>query len=195
MTSSPTPSLSLIPSASRPPGPTGSGSRTLAMAQSMGLVRSRSLQNRSCPKPSLLPRSSPVMSNGFAGFSFLIVIDFESTCWAEKGPGCFPPEIIEFPAVLLDTQTGHILDEFHSYVLPTETPQLSEFCTQLTGIRQDQVDTQGVPLPTCLYLFAQWMRKIQTHWNIVLHETRLGFRSTTFVTWYVFPLRSSLPLC
>lgn len=30
--------------------------------------------------------------------------------------------------------------QFHEFVRPTENPQLTPFCTQLTGIQQDQVD-------------------------------------------------------
>lgn len=44
--------------------------------------------------------------------------------------------LVEFPAVLLDTSTGLIDCEFHSYVQPQEHPVLSEFCTELTGITQ-----------------------------------------------------------
>ena len=46
--------------------------------------------------------------------SHLLVIDFESTCW-EGGcerPSNPPPEIIEFPVVLLSLQTGDIVSEF-----------------------------------------------------------------------------------
>ena len=44
--------------------------------------------------------------------------------------------VVEFPAVLLDTSSGEIHDEFHRYVQPTENPRLSSFCTHLTGITQ-----------------------------------------------------------
>ena len=43
---------------------------------------------------------------------------------------------VEFPAVLLDLQTGKILDEFQQYVLPRDHPKLSDFCKHLTGISQ-----------------------------------------------------------
>lgn len=95
-------------------------------------------------------------------FSYLIVIDFESTCWREKNSYsqeiskklcfycvcCFFKWIIylithllllcsvEFPAVLLNTATGEIESEFHTYVQPQEHPILSKFCTELTGITQ-----------------------------------------------------------
>lgn len=43
---------------------------------------------------------------------------------------------VEFPAVLLDLQTGKIIDEFQQFVLPRENPKLSDFCKTLTGISQ-----------------------------------------------------------
>lgn len=44
--------------------------------------------------------------------------------------------LVEFPAVLLNTSTGEVESEFHTYVQPQEHPTLSEFCTELTGITQ-----------------------------------------------------------
>lgn len=46
----------------------------------------------------------------------------------------------EFPGVLIDTSTGKIEEEFQQYVRPEENNRLSAFCTQLTGIKQQQVD-------------------------------------------------------
>ena len=43
---------------------------------------------------------------------------------------------VEFPAVLLDLETGKIVDEFQQYVLPRDNPKLSDFCKALTGISQ-----------------------------------------------------------
>ena len=50
---------------------------------------------------------------------------------------------VEFPAVLLNTSTGEVESEFHSYVQPQERPTLSDFCTELTGITQVQCPLQG----------------------------------------------------
>lgn len=38
--------------------------------------------------------------------------------------------------MLLDLQTGDIVDEFQEYVQPQECPVLSNFCKELTGISQ-----------------------------------------------------------
>ncbi|NWH49517.1 ERI2 exoribonuclease, partial [Fregata magnificens] len=94
---------------------------------------------------------------------------------------------VEFPAVLLNTSTGEIESEFHTYVQPQEHPILSEFCTELTGITQNQVD-EGVPLNICLSQFLKWIQKIQTEKKIIFgsdiptHSTS-GAKPCTFVTW------------
>jgi len=66
---------------------------------------------------------------------------------------------VEFPAVLLNTSTGELESEFHMFVQPSEHRKLSEFCTELTGITQTQVD-EGVPIGTCLMLFGRWLQEI-----------------------------------
>ncbi|NXE73184.1 ERI2 exoribonuclease, partial [Cochlearius cochlearius] len=94
---------------------------------------------------------------------------------------------VEFPAVLLNTSTGEIESEFHTYVQPQEHPILSEFCTELTGITQDQVDG-GVPLKICLSQFLKWIQKIQREKKITFssgipsHPTSEA-QLCTFVTW------------
>ncbi|GAA5979131.1 hypothetical protein JCM11641_008436 [Rhodosporidiobolus odoratus] len=90
-----------------------------------------------------------------------LVFDVEATC--EKIEGAhgrlafsYPNEIIEFPVILLqwrrrappiasEGREGNWelvkTDEFHSFVKPTWRPRLSDFCTELTGIEQKDVDT------------------------------------------------------
>ena len=153
------------------------GSATLALARSLGAVRSRRIRNRGQDRA----REETVKTKQV--FPYLIVLDFETTCWADKAHAP-PSEIIEFPAVLLDTASGSILDEFHTYVMPIEHPRLSEFCRELTGIGQDQVDA-GVPLPTCLHLFSRWIAKITDKYKLVMNDIKPGLKSATFVTWLV----------
>lgn len=68
---------------------------------------------------------------------YYCVLDFEATCW-EKGDGRKNTEIIEFPSVLL--RDGKVVAEFHRYVRPVIVPELSTFCTTLTGITNDTVN-------------------------------------------------------
>lgn len=68
----------------------------------------------------------------------LIILDLEATCWAETKL-TFKPEIIEIGAVKVDLKTNQILDTFDALVRPTLNPELSDFCTNLTGITTDMV--------------------------------------------------------
>ncbi|XP_023670790.2 ERI1 exoribonuclease 2 [Paramormyrops kingsleyae] len=116
-------------------------------------------------------------------FSYLIVIDFESTCWQERKN--YAQEIIEFPAVLLNTSNGKTEAEFHTYVQPQEHPTLSEFCTELTGIRQTQVEA-GVPLQVCLSQFARWLQTLQQGKNLAFLKHNIpapALNPCAFVTW------------
>ena len=74
-------------------------------------------------------------------FDYFCVIDFEATC--QENNKDFQMEIIEFPAVMIDAHGApmHIDSTFQMYVRPTINKQLSDYCTQLTSITQQQVDS------------------------------------------------------
>ena len=66
---------------------------------------------------------------------YLLVLDFEATC-GESGFPRDQMEIIEFPTIVYDLQEKKEVGRFHEYVKPVIQLQLTEFCTQLTGIAQ-----------------------------------------------------------
>lgn len=90
----------------------------------------------------------------FQEFQYFVVIDFEATCDKEKYP--HPQEIIEFPSVIVNSMTGQLQDCFQIYVRPTCNQLLSDFCKELTGIQQAQVD-KGVLLSEALLLHDKWL--------------------------------------
>nr|7N8V_A Chain A, ERI1 exoribonuclease 2 [Homo sapiens]7N8V_B Chain B, ERI1 exoribonuclease 2 [Homo sapiens]7N8W_A Chain A, ERI1 exoribonuclease 2 [Homo sapiens]7N8W_B Chain B, ERI1 exoribonuclease 2 [Homo sapiens] len=150
---------------------------TKRLARQLGLIRRKSI----APANGNLGRSKSKQL-----FDYLIVIDFESTCWND-GKHHHSQEIIEFPAVLLNTSTGQIDSEFQAYVQPQEHPILSEFCMELTGIKQAQVD-EGVPLKICLSQFCKWIHKIQQQKNIIFatgisEPSASEVKLCAFVTW------------
>lgn len=63
------------------------------------------------------------------------------------------------------------MSEFHQYLLPAETLRLSDFCTNLTGITQNIIDTNGIPLATCLMLFDKWLKEMTAIHSLVLPKT------------------------
>jgi ERI1 exoribonuclease 3 len=103
-------------------------------------------------------------------YPYLLVLDFEANCVENAQLPC--QEIIEFPVVPIDTKTLKIMDDkiFHQYVKPTVVPKITEFCTGLTGIKQETVDA-GISIVETLENLDKWM-------------TSNGFTSknSTFVT-------------
>jgi len=89
---------------------------------------------------------------------YFIVIDFEATCESTNPPG-YLHEIIEFPAVLVCAETHEVVSEFHAYCRPTNSPILTDFCKELTGITQLQVDS-AAPFPTVLRRFDEWLKQM-----------------------------------
>ena len=85
---------------------------------------------------------------------FYLILDFEATC--ERDDRRWPNEIIEFPAQLIESETLQIVDEFREFVRPTEKPQLTAFCTELTGIKQKDIATSDT-LDVVLGRFQQWL--------------------------------------
>lgn len=67
-----------------------------------------------------------------------IILDLEATCWEQKGHGN-KNEIIEIGALRIN-DSGQIESEFSEFVKPTLNPTLSDFCKNLTSIKQDDVD-------------------------------------------------------
>lgn len=75
-----------------------------------------------------------------AAFEYICVYDFEAWCDKEENGGNKENEIIEFPVVIIDVKAQAIKSVFHTYVKPTIRPEITPFCTELTGITQEQVD-------------------------------------------------------
>lgn len=116
----------------------------------------------------VIPQSYPYKCQ-FQDFQYFVVIDFEATCDKEKNPQ--PQEIIEFPSVIVSSMTGQLEACFQTYVRPTCNQNLSDFCKDLTGIQQIQVD-RGVTLSEALLRHDKWLEN-------------KGIKNTNFavVTW------------
>jgi ERI1 exoribonuclease 3 len=110
---------------------------------------------------------------------FYLVIDFEANCSSNNSRD---HEIIEFPAVLVDAQTGETLVEFRQFVNTVFTGPVSKFITELTGITADQIYEQGVDWSECMKLFHEWCVRNGVHRE-----------STTVVTCGDWDLKTMLP--
>lgn len=116
-------------------------------------------------------------------YEWLIVIDFEATCF-EKPFNRNKQEIIEFPAVLLNLETGIIEKEFHKYLRPVEIPILSDYCKNLTGISQETVD-DGELFASVMEEFRKWVKLTIKEKKLVLPKTKKSNLdgNCAFVTW------------
>ena len=85
---------------------------------------------------------------------YYVILDFEATCDGDIPPK--PQEIIEFPSVIVDSKTNTIISEFQRYVKPIHHPKLTKFCTELTGITQNQVD-KGCSIEEAIKEYNTWL--------------------------------------
>eukprot|EP00698_Gefionella_okellyi_P009948 TRINITY_DN2559_c0_g3_i1.p1 TRINITY_DN2559_c0_g3~~TRINITY_DN2559_c0_g3_i1.p1 ORF type:complete len:540 (+),score=103.99 TRINITY_DN2559_c0_g3_i1:48-1667(+) len=114
-------------------------------------------------------------------YDILVIIDFEATCDEGNQPALRrdEAEIIEFPWVALDVLTRQVVLQRQCYVKPEFTP-ITTFCTRLTGITSDQLQS-AMSLKQALDLFRADMSQFQdrrlcvvTHgsWDLAIQLTR-----------------------
>lgn len=108
------------------------------------------------------------------GYKYMICVDFEATCWEKADQAKWKvQELIEFPAVLFDLESGEILSEFREYLKPKEFPTLSDFCVHLTKISQTTVN-QGISIDQCVMKFDLWLKWQIREYGLVLPKMSPG---------------------
>lgn len=70
----------------------------------------------------------------------IVVVDIESTCWKDKPPQNETSDIIQVGVVLLAVK-GLTVWQKRSIIVKPERSSVSEFCTQLTNLTQEQVNS------------------------------------------------------
>jgi len=99
--------------------------------------------------------------NNYKVPNYYAVVDFECTAREIRKDWLF--EIIEFPVIFLNAETLKVEFTFHRYVKPIINPILTEFCTNLTGITQEQVDESNQ-----LHVVLQELEAFLAEKNLVL---------------------------
>jgi inhibitor of KinA sporulation pathway (predicted exonuclease) len=84
-----------------------------------------------------------------------VIVDLEATCW-ERGTAPSRRETIEIGAVQLASATFPLTSQFSRFVRPVAEPTLSDFCAQLTSIRQADLDAAGT-FDAVLLEFVAWI--------------------------------------
>jgi inhibitor of KinA sporulation pathway (predicted exonuclease) len=114
-------------------------------------------------------------------FDYFCVLDFEATC--QESNKDYTMEIIEFPVVMIDTQPLLIESTFQMYVKPIINPTLSDYCTQLTGITQETVDSAYV-FADVMGAFTSWI----SHFYATVPQSNI-----LFITCGDWDLKTMLP--
>ena len=70
---------------------------------------------------------------------YLLVTDFEATCW-DDGVRARLQEIIEIGCAYVNPDNMEVVHKMSIIIKPQREPKLSAFCTELTGISQSMVD-------------------------------------------------------
>ncbi|MCX7596777.1 MAG: exonuclease domain-containing protein [Fischerella sp.] len=87
---------------------------------------------------------------------YFLIVDVEATCSNDNSIPRSETEIIEIGAVMLNGETWIIESEFQQFIRPVRHPQLTNFCTQLTTIRQEDVDAAST-FPEVISRFQEWV--------------------------------------
>lgn len=88
--------------------------------------------------------------------SYFLIVDLEATCSNDGNIPSQEMEIIEIGAVMLNRFTWEIDSEYQQFIKPVRHPLLTDFCTELTTITQQEVDTAPT-FPEAIPQFKEWI--------------------------------------
>lgn len=87
---------------------------------------------------------------------YYLIVDLEATCSDVGAVPRHEMEIIEIGAVMQSSRTFEVESEFQTFVRPVRHPELTKFCTGLTGITQEHV-AAAPPFREALAAMREWM--------------------------------------
>lgn len=87
----------------------------------------------------------------------LLIVDIEHTCDSENTIPVTEREVIELGAVILCCKTLKVKAVFSSLIKPIKHPKLTEFCFDLTGIKQEDIEHADL-FPTVFNRFLVWLQ-------------------------------------
>lgn len=89
--------------------------------------------------------------------SEIIVCDIEATCCEDNSFPREEMEIIEIGLVMFDLKCNRIVDRYESLVIPVINPILNKFCTDLTGISQEELESKGKSYKEVMEEVSNWI--------------------------------------
>jgi inhibitor of KinA sporulation pathway (predicted exonuclease) len=119
----------------------------------------------------------------------LNVVDVEATCWDGEPPAGAVSEIIEIGLTTVDLTTGERTGKHRILVRP-ERSTVSGFCTELTGLTQQEVDT-GVSFAEACRLLVTEHQAAMRPWASWGDYDRLQFERQCAATRTAYPFSKS----
>jgi inhibitor of KinA sporulation pathway (predicted exonuclease) len=98
---------------------------------------------------------------GSARLDRIFVVDLETTCEDQIGEE-LPREVIEIGICLLDLRSGDIVERESILVKPAFS-KVSDFCTKLTTLTREQVES-GIPFAEACSLLKERYKTIRRVW-------------------------------
>ena len=92
----------------------------------------------------------------------IIVVDVEATCWEGEPPPDQKNEIIEIGICTVEVETAQRLEQLDLLVKPQESA-VSEYCTRLTTLTQEEVD-RGISFEEACDILKQKFRTKERAW-------------------------------
>ena len=109
--------------------------------------------------------SSELVTTFFTTHKRIVIFDTEFTTWEGawarnwSGPNEHR-EIVQIAAQMVDLETETVLGSFSCLVQPSINPVLSDYFINLTGITQEQVDTEGISFAEAYASFDIWTNNL-----------------------------------
>jgi inhibitor of KinA sporulation pathway (predicted exonuclease) len=120
------------------------------------------LSMKSAPILNYKPLEKDAKAKGKSDFRYLIVIDMEATCDYSTDPVVDDSnsEIIEFPWVVIDTETLETVHEMQVHVKPSNMKGITPYCRVLTGITEEVLEKAG-SLADAVKQFDEYIATLQ----------------------------------
>lgn len=100
------------------------------------------------------------LDNLLRQYQYLLIVDIEHTCFVDNSLPANEREIIEIGALMVCAKSLLVIDEFECIVKPVQHPNLSDFCVELTGIQQEDVDKAN-GFRAAFNEFVSWQKKYE----------------------------------
>lgn len=105
---------------------------------------------------------------------YYCVLDFEANCSNPTNPAI--NEIIEFPGILYKSNENDIkeISRFESFVKPRDNNKITDFCTELTSITQNDVDNAEF-FDIVFKKYNKWLSNIEECEQVYFNESNFVF--------------------